>query len=368
MRKIFFIFLVLALTTNCNSQESTEKVEAEISTSNDIVIDFDAAQTAQWRGENRDGKYPDTGLLNKWSTEGPKLLWHYDLLGPGHASAAVTNNFVYTAGVNTVTEMGFIIAFDHSGKTVWKKVYAKEWVENWDGVRSTPIIDGEKLYILSSYGVVVCMNSKNGDKIWSIDLMKDYNARNIEWGFTENLVIEDDKLFCTAGAEEANVVALDKNSGNLIWKCKGNGEKSAYNSPFVINHNNKKIFITMTESSILGIEVESGKLLWSFSQPNKYSVHANTPTYKDGMLYCVSGYGKGSVMLKLADDGNSVTEMWRDENLDNKMGGVILLDGIIYGSGHFNRKWYGIDWKTGNKHFYHQPIRILIFQNVLVHF
>jgi len=135
------------------------------------------------------------------------------------------------------------------------------------------------------------MNSKNGDKIWSIDLMKDYNARNIEWGFTENLVIEDDKLFCTAGAEEANVVALDKNSGNLIWKCKGNGEKSAYNSPFVINHNNKKIFITMTESSILGIEVESGKLLWSFSQPNKYSVHANTPTYKDGMLYCVSGYG-----------------------------------------------------------------------------
>ncbi len=306
-----------------------------------------AQNKAQWRGEKRDGIYHETNLLKQWPVDGPNLLWHYDELGPGHASATVTDNMIFTAG--TEGENGFIIAFDHAGKTIWKKIYGKEWVESWDGVRSTPIFYNDQLYIMNGYGEIFCLNAKDGSQTWMVDVMKDYDGRNIKWGVTENLVIEDNMLFCTAGGKDANVIALDAANGNLIWKNNGKGEKSAYCSPNVINHKGRKILVTNTESSILGIDIKSGKLLWTHHQPNQYSVHANTPLYHNGDLYIVSGYGKGGVMLQLSEDGTKITEKWRNSTLDNKMGGVILHEGIIYGSGDYSRKWISLDWNTGQQ-------------------
>ena len=179
--------------------------------------------------------------------------------------------------------------------------------------------------------------------------MKDYDGKNIVWGVTEILLVDGNKLFCTPGGTEANVIALDKNTGKLIWKSKGKGELSAYCSPMLIKLSNKKIVVTMTASSIIGIDASNGNLLWSHEQTNQYSVHANTPLYSNGFLYCVSGYGKGGVMLKLSADGLSVTEIWRNTSLDNRMGGVVLLNGKLYGGGDKSRKWIVLDWKTGNE-------------------
>lgn len=306
-----------------------------------------AQENAQWRGENRDGIYNETGLLKKWSETGPTLLWNFNELGSGHSSAAVTASKVYTSG--TSGENGFVIAFDHSGKQLWKKEYGKEWLESWDGVRSTPMINNGKVYILSGYGIVYCMDANTGDAIWDVDLFKKYEGVNNKWGTTENLLIDDGKLFCSTGSPDANIVALDPNTGELIWKCKGAGEKNAYNSPMVISLPTRKVFVTMTEKHILGIDASNGTLLWQFEHPNKWFVHANTPLYHDGYLYCVSGYGKGGVMLKLSEDGSSITEVWRNETMDNRMGGVVLVDGKIYGSGSTNKKWFCLDWKTGKE-------------------
>ena len=102
-----------------------------------------AQEASQWRGKNRDGIYNETGLLKKWPTTGPKLLWHFDKLGEGHSSASVTKNRVYTSG--TSGENGFVIAFDHQGKTLWKTIYAQEWLESYEGVRTTPLIHKDKL-------------------------------------------------------------------------------------------------------------------------------------------------------------------------------------------------------------------------------
>ncbi|RLD61015.1 MAG: hypothetical protein DRI95_14705, partial [Bacteroidetes bacterium] len=308
-----------------------------------------AQEASQWRGENRDGIYNETGLLKKWPTSGPKLLWHYDKLGDGHASASVTKNRIYTSG--TSGENGFVIAFDYQGKTLWKTIYAQEWLESYEGVRTTPLIHKDKLYIMSGYGNVVCMNAQSGEIIWKVDLFKDYDGRNIVWGVTENLLIDGEKLICTPGGITANVIALNKNTGKLIWKSRGNGEKSAYCSPALINHGNKKIIVTQTEKHILGIDAANGKLLWKHPQTNRYSVHANTPLYSNGYLYCVSGYGKGGVQLKISDDGNSVKEMWRNSSLDTRMGGVILIGNQLFGSGDYSRKWVCLDWKTGKELF-----------------
>jgi outer membrane protein assembly factor BamB len=302
-------------------------------------------QTAQWRGPERNGIYAETGLARQWPDQGPALLWHYDELGEGHSSAAVTADRVYTAGV--IGGIGYLFCFDLSGKTVWKVPYGEEWTESWPGVRSTPMVWNGKIYQYSGYGKLVCRNADTGDFIWSADVIRDYQAPNIKWGVTENLVIDNNKLFCTAGGPEANVIALDPLTGKLIWKCAGKGETSAYGSPAIIKLAKRTILVTQTASSILGIDTENGKLLWSHDQPNKYSVHANTPLYHEGFLYCVSGYGKGGVMLKLAEDGASVTELWRNTSLDNRMGGMVLLNGKIYGSDDGGKAWHCLDWKTG---------------------
>lgn len=308
-----------------------------------------AQETAQWRGMDRDGKYIETGLLKQWPEAGPKLLWHFEGLGEGHSSAAVTTDRVYTAG--TIDGIGYIFCFDLDGQLKWKVPYGEEWTESWPGVRSTPLVHNGKIYQLSGFGKLVCRKADNGDFVWSVDVLKDYQGPNIKWGVTENLLIDGNKLFVTVGGAENNVIALDPNTGKLIWKCSGKGEASAYGSPALIKLEKKHILVTQTASSILGIDTENGKLLWSHDQPNKYSVHANTPLYYKGLLYCVSGYGKGGVMLKVSDDGNSVQELWRNTNIDNRMGGFVVVNDKIFGSDDAGKAWYCLDWKTGTNMF-----------------
>jgi outer membrane protein assembly factor BamB len=304
-----------------------------------------AQDASQWRGPDRNGIYPDKGLLEKWPEQGPDLLWHYDDLGPGHGSAAVTDSLIYVSGVED--EKGFVIAFEYDGKIRWKNSYGDEWMESYDGVRTTPAIVGDSLYILSGYGLLTCMHSKTGDILWQVDILQKYGGENIKWGITENLLIYDDKVICTLGGPIHNMIALNRFNGELIWSCPGKGEISAYNSPTLIHHNGRKIVIGHSENSILGVDAEDGTLLWTYDQPNKWSVHANTPLYHEGRLYVVTGYGKGGVMLELNDEGTSVSEVWIDENLDNKLGGVVLMDGRIYGSGDFKRSWFCLDWESG---------------------
>lgn len=289
-----------------------------------------AQETAQWRGPNRDGIYPAAGLPHIWPDGGPTLLWHYDELGPGHASAAVANNKIYTAGV--INNIGYIFCFAMDGTLLWKIPYGEEWMESWPGVRSTPLITDGKVYLLSGFGKLFCRNAEDGAFIWSADITKDYDGVNIKWGFTENLAFDGNKLFCTIGGIKNNVIAVDKNTGKLIWSSKGLGEESAYCSPAIIKLTAQTVVVTQTVGHILGLDAATGNLLWSHEQPNKYGVHANTAIYNNGMLFTSSGYGQGGVMLQLSADGSSVRELWRNASMDNRMGGYVLLNGKLYGS------------------------------------
>ena len=312
-----------------------------------ISIGLFAQEIAQWRGPNRDGQYPDKDLLKEWPEEGPKMIWHYDDLGLGHGSAAVTKDAIFTSGTNS-DGIGFVVALNHQGEKLWQTSIGKEWMDNFEGVRSTPLVYGDHVYMMSSYGYLACMERSDGSIVWNVDLFKEYGGRQIKWGVTENLLIDGEKLFVTPGGEEHNVIALNKDSGKLIWTSKGNGEISAYCSPLVIERGATRLLVTQTAESILGLDAETGEVFWTFDHPNKYSVQPNTPTYKDGKVYIVSGYGKGGVQLQLSEDGKSVTELWRNTTLDDRHGGVVLVDGRIYGSGD-KKSWHCLDWETGEE-------------------
>lgn len=314
-----------------------------------MILQLHAQEMVQWRGVNRDGIYSDKGLLKQWPAEGLNLLWHFDNLGDGHSSAALVGDVIYTSGM--IGDKGFVYALDINGKLLWKTEYGVEWTENWNGVKSTPLFYKGKLFVISSFGKLVCLNAKDGAIVWSIDTFKDYDGVNIKWGVAENLLIDDNKLYCTPGGVVSNVLALNPDNGGLIWKSAGNGESSAYCSPLIIKLKSRKLFVTHTANSIIGLDAANGNLLWKFEHTNQYSIHPNTPIYSNGKLLCFSGYGKGAVMLKLADDGSSVTELWRSVKFDNQMGGAVLSNGRVYGSGHRSKSWFCLDWETGKELF-----------------
>lgn len=310
-----------------------------------LCIDISAQDISQWRGPSRSGVYNETGLMKKWPAPGPKMLWHFDNLGDGFGSAAVTSSGVYITGLTG--ETGFVYALDHQGKLLWKKEYGKDWNGSHVGTRATPLVIGDKLYLISAFGKLVCMSTSDGKTIWSIDFMKQYDARNTEWGIVENLVYDGNVIYCVPGGRDANIVALDRNTGKIIWKNKGTGEISGYSSPLLIKLSGRKLLVTHMERSITGIDASNGSVLWKSELVNQYSIHPNVPAYVNGYLYCTVGYGVGGVMLKLSADGSSVSTVWKNSDMDPKIGGFVVLDGKIYGTGDFHRGFYCLDWLTG---------------------
>lgn len=310
-----------------------------------IVLNINAQDNSTWRGPQRDGIYPDKNLLTKWPENGLNLIWKYDGLGVGYTSAAVTKDKVFITG--TTDSTSYLFAFNHQGELFWKKELGKEWVFNFPGVRSTPLIFDGRGYILSGRGVIYCFNPENGEILWTVDLYKQYDGRVVKFGITENLLIDGDKLFCTPGGVDANVIALNRKNGSLIWKSKGLGEVSAYCSPRLIDFKGVKYLLTITAKSILSINPENGDVIWSHDLLYPYGIHGNTPVYRDGYIFAMNGWEWGSVMLKLAEDGKSVSEVWKSKLFDLEHGDVVLMGNNIYGADWTTKHFSCVDWNTG---------------------
>ncbi len=315
------------------------------------IINFSsfAQVPTKWRGPHGNGIYNETGLLTKWPDSGPEMMWHFDNLGEGFSSPVFANNIIYVSGGKD--EKGFISALDKNGNLLWEKEYGKEFFESYPGVRSSPTVVGDLLYIYSGYGVLTCMDSNNGAIKWQKDMLNDFDGQNIRWGVTETVVVDGDNVFVTPGGKKNNVIALNRFNGNLVWSSEGLGETSAYCTPLLIELPARKLLVTHTADHLIGLDAANGKLLWSYPHPNRWSVHANTPIYEDGGLFCFSGYGQGGEKLELSADGSSVKEVWKSEKLDSRIGGMVMVNRYLYGSGDTSREWRCVDWKTGDEKY-----------------
>ncbi len=300
---------------------------------------------SQWRGLNRDGIYPDETLVKQWPEDGPPLEWTAEGLGEGYSSPAVTGDRIYVTGM--IKGEGFLFAFDTGGKALWTSSYGREWNGSHPGARTTPTVVGNRIYLLSAVGLVVCFD-RDGKIVWSKDLIKEFGAKNLQWGMTESLLVEGERVFCTPGGSKAMVAALDRNSGETIWQTKGNGETSGYCSPCLVQHGVRKLLITMTAKAVVGLDAETGDYLWQQRHVTDYDVNANTPLVQNGWVFTVSGYGTGAQMFRLSADGSKTQRIWSQSKLDSQMGAAVLVDGYLYGSGHNNRGWHCLDWQTGS--------------------
>ncbi len=317
-----------------------------------VIATFTSASAqSQWRGPNRDGIYPETGLLKKWPAEGPKMLWSFDGLGIGMGSVAISKEKIFVTGIpDTLTSEGFLFKFDTGGKLLWKKSYGKDWTGIFPGARSTPTIVDDLIYLESGNGNVQCLKTETGEKVWSVDFFSDLQCDSVQFGFSESLLIDGDKLFCTPGGKVNNVVALNRFTGKKIWSSPAFGEQATYTSPILINHNGHRLLVNLTASSILGLDADTGEMYWRIHQFQDNKIHANTPAYFDGKVLVSSASRKdssGLVLLQLSPDGRKADILWRNKDFINLMEGFILRDGFLYGSGYLQPKWFCIDLKTG---------------------
>ncbi len=302
--------------------------------------------TVQWRG-NRTGVYKETGLLESWNDGRPDLLWHFDGLGEGHSSVAVSAEKLYVTGMTD--SIGYLYVFDLKGNLLNKKEYGTEWNISYNGSRGTVTHDDGRLYLISGTGMLTCFNESDLSVLWQKSMQNDFGGEPPKYGVNESPLIVGDKLIFTSGGVEHNVVALNKKTGNLIWSSKAMGDISSYCCPIYIDDQPKRQIVTITGHHVVGIDISDGNMLWSFPFTNRFFEHPNTPVYHDGMLFCTSSYGVGSIMLKLKDGGQNVEKVWGSAELDSKTGHFLKIGDYIYGSGDYGKgSWYCIDWKTGD--------------------
>lgn len=321
-----------------------------------ILLGFISCQNktevSEWRGPNRNGIFPESNLLNQWPEKGPEMLWSFEGLGFGHSSVAATNEKVHVTGVkDTTSSMGTLFTFDLKGNLLWEKDFGKDFCLNFHGSRSTPVVVDDLIYIESGMGAVYCLNSQNGEPVWSVDFIEDLGVDSvIQFGYAESVLIDGDNLICVPGGKENNVVALNRFTGEKVWSSKGEGEIATYNSPILVNHNGLKLVIAMTSNSIMGIDATTGEKYWRVEQTQQNKIHANTPLYYNGKLV-VSSAGRektsGLVQLQLSDDGKSATEVWRNNKFINLMGGLVQIDTCLYSSTYLKNDWQVINWNTG---------------------
>jgi outer membrane protein assembly factor BamB len=328
MKKNLFYFFIAAILFSCGAKEE-KKTTIE-----------------QWRGENRDGKYQEIDLLKTWPEEGPELLWLNEDLGAGYGSPIITDNTIYILASRD--SIAAVVALDLKGNVKWQKDFGFEWNASYPGTRSTPTLIDKLLYVSSGKGEISCLKSENGEIIWTKSMLNDFHGKAPYFGFAQSLLINDDFVYAMPGGTDTNIVALNRYSGDIIWTCKANGEKPAYNSPRIIDVDGNQVLVTYSQHSFLGIDAKTGKLLWSESFTAKYPNHANTILYEDGAIYTAAPIGHGLLKYDLSNDGSSITKIWHDTIIGNYFGGMIKIGDKIYtGGGGRSKYLFMLDANTG---------------------
>jgi len=231
-----------------------------------------AADWPTFRGGDRTAVAPDTGLLTEWPAAGPPLLWEATGCGRGYASPTIVGQRIYLLGdgLSTAPDADeYLACFDReSGRQLWITKTGPAWNEGqptWQSSRSTPTVDGDRVYVITPHGQLVCCNTDDGEERFRIDLKAAFGGKKGDgWGYSESVTIDGNRLVCTPGGEQATMVALDKMTGEPIWTCPMEGDRGAGHSSIVKSHvGGRTQYIQTTASGCCAVDAETGELLWS---------------------------------------------------------------------------------------------------------
>jgi outer membrane protein assembly factor BamB len=296
-----------------------------------LALPLLATDWPQWRGVERTGISKETGLLQSWPKDGPPLVWKTQGLGEGYSAFSISGGLLFTQGQRGDQE--FVLAIDtKTGKKAWETLTGKSFRERrGHGPRGTPTLDGNYLYAMAADGTLVCLEKKSGAKVWIVDLMKRFNTDVIHWGMSESPLVDGNNLIVTPGGKGAAIVALDKKTGNTVWKSQS--DRAGYSSAIPFDLGGIHQMAILTGEAAIGLNLKNGELLWRYDKVSNRTANIATPIYRDGHVFVSTAYGTGCALLKLTPEGGGVkmTEVYFNKEMMNHYSSSVLVGDTLYG-------------------------------------
>lgn len=327
----------------------------------------------QWRGPDRDGKSGETGLLQSWPEGGPSLVWRVDGLGAGYSSLAVVDGRIYTLGdmkgSEGVDDGQYAMALsEKDGSLVWRVRVGGIHEDERPGARSTPTFDAGHLYFVTTDGDVICLKAEDGKEVWRRSLTKDWDGYlmkamgSYEWRSSESPLVDEGKVIVTPGHIAALMVALDKKTGEEIWRTQGRrigpigADGAGYSSAVVSEAAGIRQYVQLVGRGLIGVKADDGTFLWGYNKIASDIANIATPVVRGDYAFGTSGYGAGAGLVKIAveetEEGKRVVAdevYFLEANvMQNHHGGVILHGDTLYtGTGHNKGFPLAVDFLTG---------------------
>jgi outer membrane protein assembly factor BamB len=343
-----------------------------------------AADWPQWQGPDRNAISKETGLLKEWPKDGPPLAWKIKGLGGGYSAPAVVGGKVYGISIRGENEVLWALS-EADGKELWAKplgsAYRQGPSQGVEGPGCTPTVDGDRMYVIGAAGDIACLQVADGKILWQKSMVRDFGGRVPQWRYNESPLVDGDKVVCTPGAADAIMVALNKMTGETIWKSQmpaavaaaggaggggagkggkggkggmggGGGGGAGYASAIAIDFEGQRQYIQFTARALIGVAAADGKFLWRYDKPaNGQSINCAAPIYQDGLVFASSAYNTGGGAVKLSKDAGGIKaeEVYFTKSMQNHHGGMVVVDGCLYGAngGNEGGNLACLDFKTG---------------------
>ena len=312
-----------------------------------ILAQTPAADWPQWRGAERSGISRETGLLRQWPASGPAVVWTATGLGNGYGSVAVTGDRVFVQGMRGRESV--VSSLNRSdGKVMWTTVIGPR-VDNdrGGGPRGTPTVDGDRVYVMTENGDLVCLRVADGNRLWQRNVLRDFKASNINWLISESPLVDGNQVVVTPGGSDGGMVALEKMTGKTIWASRELNDEAGYSSPIVADVHGVRTYMTLTSEAGVGVRASDGKLMWRYTGAANRTANAATPVYANNQVFFSSAYGTGGALVGLNPASGEIRarEVYFTRDMQNHHGGMVLVNGYLYG--YNNSVLACLEWATG---------------------
>ncbi len=325
--------LAVAITAGCSRPaESTSSAPQPPAASEAQAASKPVSGGADWPqflGPNATGMSSEKGINKAWASRPPKALWRAPMGDDGYAGPAVAGGLVFILDVQNGQSCVKALSLA-TGKQKWATPVPDSGGSNYGFGKSTPAVSGGKVYAITRNALVVCLDAAAGSLVWSKDLVAEAGARKPTWEFATSPVIDGDRVLAAVGAAGACLVALDKKSGEILWRG-GNDDGPGYSTPTVATLNGQKQIIVFSAKQVMGIAPDTGRAIWSHPWQTSYDVHAATPRVLDNTVIVTSGYGTGGARLDVS--GGSASVRWQNKDLQSRFTTPILAGGFLYCTG-----------------------------------
>lgn len=289
------------------------------------------ADWPQFMGPNGNGTITRANVAREWPDGGPPTLWRAEV-GVGFGGPAIAAGKVYLLD-RVGEQQDKLRCFDlKDGKELWSFAYDAPGKVSYPGSRSTPAVDGNRVYTIGPFGHMQCVDITTRKSVWSTNLATDHGAQRGGWAFAQSPLVIDNLVIASIQNNRQGLVAFDKATGKVAWMSGPIGGGDTYTSPMLATIAGVRQIVMLQKGALAGVNPADGKILWSYGGYDMRRPIPQPVIIPDGRVFMTSGYKSGCAMVKVEKtaDGFKVTELFKDMRHGCKVAPAILWDGHIY--------------------------------------